>query len=251
MLRSSLLLIVTVGIVAGLRPTRLAAQSACPDSIPTDFLTLADFRGSVNADVSNLERAIQRLEATLPQAESLATSARRFTESAARDTLALKERVARDTAAVSRLLFLRSNIQRAIADQAAPSASRDSLKILRTQLDASRKLAACVQGKIAALLNPDQRFKRDMSAVYAVLIGIVILGFFALSWKDASLRDRIFAGQGGIQFLTLFSLVIAIILFGIIGILEGKELAALLGGLSGYILGRSSPDGPAPPSPTP
>lgn len=39
-------------------------------------------------------------------------------------------------------------------------------------------------------------------------------------------------GQSGIQFLTLFSLVIAIILFGITGILKGKELAALLGGLS-------------------
>jgi hypothetical protein len=34
--------------------------------------------------------------------------------------------------------------------------------------------------------------------------------------------------------------VIAIILFGITGILEGKELSALLGGLSGYILGRTS-----------
>ncbi len=41
-------------------------------------------------------------------------------------------------------------------------------------------------------------------------------------------------GQSGIQFLTLFSLVIAIILFGI----KGKELAALLGGLSGYIFGE-------------
>jgi presenilin-like A22 family membrane protease len=50
--------------------------------------------------------------------------------------------------------------------------------------------------------------------------------------------DRKTGSQSGIQFLTLFSLVIAIILFGITDILEGKELAALLGGLSGYILGR-------------
>src|SRR6476620_2525461 len=52
------------------------------------------------------------------------------------------------------------------------------------------------------------------------------------------MRRAIFSGETGIQFLTLFSVVIAIILFGIINILEGKELAALLGGLSGYILGR-------------
>jgi hypothetical protein len=40
------------------------------------------------------------------------------------------------------------------------------------------------------------------------------------------------------QFITIFSLVIAIILFGITGILESKELSALLVGLSGFILGR-------------
>jgi hypothetical protein len=44
----------------------------------------------------------------------------------------------------------------------------------------------------------------------------------------------------GLQFITLFSLIIAIILFGVMNILEGRELAALLGGLSGYILGRSN-----------
>ena len=50
----------------------------------------------------------------------------------------------------------------------------------------------------------------------------------------------IFAGEKGMQFITLFLIVIAIILFGIMGTLEGRELAALLGGLSGYILGRTS-----------
>jgi hypothetical protein len=50
----------------------------------------------------------------------------------------------------------------------------------------------------------------------------------------------IFSGEMGMQFVTLFLIVIAIILFGIMGTLEGKELAALLGGLSGYILGRAT-----------
>lgn len=61
-----------------------------------------------------------------------------------------------------------------------------------------------------------------------------------MAYKDEKVRRAIFSHQVGIQFVTLFSLVIAIILFGIIDILEGKELAALLGGLSGYILGRST-----------
>jgi hypothetical protein len=51
--------------------------------------------------------------------------------------------------------------------------------------------------------------------------------------------EEIFRGRAGLQFITIFSLVIAIILFGIAGVLEGKELAALFGGLAGYILGQS------------
>ena len=57
--------------------------------------------------------------------------------------------------------------------------------------------------------------------------------------KEA-IAETIFSGEKGIKFVTLFLIVIAIILFGIMGILEGKELSALLGGLSGYILGRAS-----------
>jgi hypothetical protein len=79
-----------------------------------------------------------------------------------------------------------------------------------------------------------------MSATFAALVGLVIIGFFIIAWGDERVRQAIFSGTAGIQFVTLFSLVIAIILFGIIEILEGKELAALLGGLSGYILGRAT-----------
>jgi hypothetical protein len=76
--------------------------------------------------------------------------------------------------------------------------------------------------------------------VFGVLVGAVIVGFFGIAIFSPNVRDAIFTGDSGIQFVTLFSLVIAIILFGVLKILEGKELAALLGGLSGYILGRGS-----------
>ncbi len=75
---------------------------------------------------------------------------------------------------------------------------------------------------------------------FGVLVAIVIGGFFWLALKNDSISISIFGDDRGIQFITLFSLVIAIILFGILRILEGKELSALLGGLSGYILGRGS-----------
>ena len=83
-----------------------------------------------------------------------------------------------------------------------------------------------------------QNFQKEISIAFALLVAMVILSFFSIARKDERVRQAIFSGQAGIQFITLFSLVIAIILFGITGILEGKELAALLGGLSGYILGR-------------
>ena len=117
-------------------------------------------------------------------------------------------------------------------------AAQKSLGAKQNLLDEKKRHAQVVQQKIASLLNPEQSFKRTMSVTFAILIAFVIVGFFIIAGLDQQIRQAIFSGQAGIQFLTLFSLVIAIILFGITGILEGKELAALLGGLSGYILGK-------------
>jgi hypothetical protein len=112
-----------------------------------------------------------------------------------------------------------------------------------------------VDDAIRLLLVPEtaeNKFKLNITAAFTALVLVVILGFFIVSWKDEEVRRSIFSSQSGIQFLTLFSLVIAIILFGILEILEGKELAALLGGLSGYILGRvTSPDSSAGGKPRP
>jgi hypothetical protein len=75
--------------------------------------------------------------------------------------------------------------------------------------------------------------------VFSALVALVIGSFFLITYKTG-IGGQILAGDSGIQFVTLFALIIAIILFGVLKILEGKELAALLGGLSGYILGRGS-----------
>jgi hypothetical protein len=102
-----------------------------------------------------------------------------------------------------------------------------------------------VENRINLLLipqNQENQFKLWITGAFTVLVGLVIVGFFIVAVADEKVRQAIFSSQSGIQFLTLFSLVIAIILFGITKILEGKELAALLGGLSGYILGRVGKD---------
>lgn len=101
-----------------------------------------------------------------------------------------------------------------------------------------------VENEINDLFIPRQAensFKLLMSFAFAILVGLVIWKFFGITREDEKVRRVVFSAEAGIQFVTLFSLVIAIILFGITGILEGKELSALLGGISGYILGRATP----------
>lgn len=117
----------------------------------------------------------------------------------------------------------------------------DGLERKNQDLISLREIQSRIDDQINTLLIPEtaqNEFKLWVTAAFSVLVGIVIIGFFVIAGFDETVRQSIFSSQSGIQFLTLFSLVIAIILFGITGILEGKELSALLGGLSGYILGR-------------
>jgi hypothetical protein len=211
------------------------------DTIPDDFLALADLRGAVATEIASLERQLRDLQDTLPAMERAARFAGAYVNAARRDSAQLAAMPRRTLEQERRLQDATRYLESVDADKNAPSAARDSLISKSKQLAAKKELAGRIQAKIAGLLNPEQQFKRTMSITFAALIGLVILGFFVLAFRDAIVRERVFGGQAGMQFLTLFSLVIAIILFGITGVLEGKELAALLGGLSGYILGRTEP----------
>jgi hypothetical protein len=102
-----------------------------------------------------------------------------------------------------------------------------------------------VEQRTLGLLIPTSQknsFRLWLSFIYAGIVLVLIGGFYGLAFIDRPMRRAIFGRQAGIQFITLFSLVIAIILFGVLEILADKELAALLGGISGYILGRVSSD---------
>jgi hypothetical protein len=120
-------------------------------------------------------------------------------------------------------------------------------RIDKAQAEVTAKLRAAesslvvVETKISELLARDvvaQNFKGDISLYFAAVIGLMVILFFGVIFYDETVRTVVFAGPTAIQFVTLFSIIIAIILFGITGILGDKELAALLGGLSGYILGK-------------
>lgn len=94
--------------------------------------------------------------------------------------------------------------------------------------------------KLIDVGDTDGWFKIIISLSFALLVAGVIVGFYWVIGKRPQIIDEIFSNDSGIQFITIFSIVIAVILFGIIGVLEGKELSALLGGLSGFILGRNA-----------
>jgi hypothetical protein len=94
-------------------------------------------------------------------------------------------------------------------------------------------------GELMMSSRDESWFRLSMGFGFLVLVSLLIGCFFYFASNSGSIRE-ILRNDRGLQFITLFSLVIAITLFGLLNILEGKELAALLGGLSGYILGRSN-----------
>lgn len=86
-----------------------------------------------------------------------------------------------------------------------------------------------------------QKFRTLVSLFFSLLIGIMIVAFFGTIYKKAGDSvGSLLLSDGGLQFVTIFVLIIAIILFGILNILEGRELAAILSGIAGYILGRGA-----------
>jgi hypothetical protein len=100
------------------------------------------------------------------------------------------------------------------------------------------------QNVIDSALAPEykqQEFRVTISICFAALIGILLIVFFYIVFKrsDSTLSKELLSGNG-LQFVTLFVLIIAIVLFGILNILQGSELAAILSGISGYILGKGT-----------
>lgn len=197
-----------------------------------DYFLLGTIGGELNSEIRQLERNLDALQAQIPKAipEQKIREYRQQIDD-------LQNKGTNRTAEEERLYqTLLSQTQDAIALEAL----NGQLSQTRDELEKRRDFLQCIQHRLSSIYSPEQSFKLTMSIAFAALIGLVIAGFFWLSNKDESMRRAIFSGQAGMQFLTLFSIVIAIILFGITSILESKELAALLGGLSGYILGRSS-----------
>ena len=230
----ALLFILTICFVFG---TQIAtAQTQLTDCTQirqtNDFLALADRRAELIDETQDLSGEIADLQKQLPDAITAA------------EFEALKKQIdeleklgsARNELQDQTLVNLRNRIKSVKTD----TALNEELTTRKKSLLDDKALLQCVQSAISQLNSPDQSFRLWVSLLFGFLIAAVIVFFFLLAFRDEVMRRAIFSGETGIQFLTLFSLVIAIILFGITSILESKELSALLGGLSGYILGRTA-----------
>lgn len=112
---------------------------------------------------------------------------------------------------------------------------QDAVRVSETSLI---ELEEAISGEIGLGAN-QYLYRTIVSLIYAGIVAFLVLKFFRVVEKDDTVKANIFAGDTGIQFITLFSIVIAVILFGILEILGANELSALLGGLSGYILGKT------------
>jgi hypothetical protein len=137
---------------------------------------------------------------------------------------------------------------------------RSSVVQLKNNVELLTGVIRRSESAIDAALAPEYRdmsFRSQVSIFFSVLIAIMIVSFFVVIYrKSANTGGAMLLSDGGLQFITLFVLIIAIILFGILKILEGRELAAILSGIAGYILGRGSqpkapPSGADPAAPAP
>ncbi|MCW3122370.1 MAG: hypothetical protein JWQ38_1862 [Flavipsychrobacter sp.] len=89
-------------------------------------------------------------------------------------------------------------------------------------------------------LYDEGKFRLWITCIFSCCVGGLLLFFFVFIGRNSEttlVKDFLSTGNG-LQFITLFCLIIAIILFGVLGVLEGRELAAILSGISGYILGK-------------
>ncbi|MDR2383676.1 MAG: hypothetical protein LBD76_07340 [Prevotellaceae bacterium] len=143
--------------------------------------------------------------------------------------------------------YVESNILPILKARYREAESRDSINQItymqiQKNADAIRQDIFQAEQAIYDALSPEfrnQDFKIWISLTFSGLIAVLLLAFFLIIFKrsDLSLSKHLLSSSG-LQFITVFILIIAIVLFGILGVLGGSELAAILSGISGYILGK-------------
>jgi hypothetical protein len=223
---------------------RGAAQTAEPTPTPlnveqtSDFHELFNHREILIEEIRKLEQAIEEL---VDQARDL-PSRLELDKELTRLKTELETEQKATTRDDSKIAALHGYIDDT-SQKLETVKNATNLEKQRNDAYSLRRRLTQVEQKIASLVD-DKRdvslFRAISTIIVGILIAVVVGGFYLIAWKKDGIAAKIFGGEMGMQFVTLFLIVIAIILFGIMGTLEGRELSALLGGLSGYILGKAS-----------
>jgi hypothetical protein len=209
-----------------------------------DFRPLFEERERLIAEISKLDRDIDNLQAEVLTLRPISVLKKNIEKADA--VLATLNKQVTATPADEKLISdikLEEDLKAQLNDDIVTTntSKKTSATWLKDKEDKRRRLFS-VEQKIASLFDASRdvnQFRSNATYTFGILVFIVVGGFYVIAWYKHGVAETIFAGELGMQFITLFLIVIAIILFGIMGTLEGKELAALLGGLSGYILGRA------------
>lgn len=207
-----------------------------------DFRVLFDERETLTADVRKLEREIDELDAEIRRLPSEADLQKQIRDTKNNINTARKDPKGDQTNYAD---YLQGQLESLEANLKTIREDKPAIKKKQAEVDRKEPRLRAVEQRIASLFDDNQyvnRFRIWVAVAFSALVFAVIVGFYWIVNKH-KIATTIFSGEMGMQFVTLFLIVIAIILFGIIGTLEGRELAALLGGLSGYILGRVSDTG--------
>lgn len=210
-----------------------------------DFGHLKNNRAKIIAEIDGIKGDVKKKEDNAARISSSASDIENYIKRTNQDILNTERRLKTEAGDKQKiegnLQYLKDSLARAQDDLSQKTQSEKELTEFRSRLNEKERQLSEIESQINDLLSRDivaQEFKTKISFYFAMVVALMILGFFGISFYDEKVRITIFSGQAGMQFVTLFSLIIAIILFGITGVLGDKELAALLGGLSGYILGR-------------
>ncbi|QKJ28847.1 hypothetical protein HQ865_03445 [Mucilaginibacter mali] len=136
--------------------------------------------------------------------------------------------------------------------EALTNSYNNAMKTVKGNVETSKKNIEKINADIAKITKvinnrmnieqSQQNFRQWTSFIFAGLLAIIIGGFFYILFRsDNNNLASLLMGESGLQFITLFSLIISIILFGVLNILEGKELAAIISAIAGFILGKYDP----------
>jgi hypothetical protein len=142
---------------------------------------------------------------------------------------------------------IESDILPAIKEKYKKAFERDSINQvsytkIQENLDLVKRDVFLCEQALNTSLSPEfqqQKFRIWISLTFSMLIAVLLCAFFfiILRRSDKTLA-KLLLNDTGLQFITIFVLIIALILFGILNVIGGSELAAILSGISGYILGK-------------